>query len=59
MTFTVTTQQHDNEEDLFIEFPQEILEELGWEEGDILEWDIQDDNKIIISKVKDTIQTKE
>ena len=58
-SFTVTTQQHDNEEDLFIEFPQEILEELGWEEGDILNWDIQNDNQIIITKVKDTIQPKE
>ena len=58
-SFTVTTQQHDNEEDIFIEFPEEILEELGWEEGAILNWDIEDDNKIIITKVKDPIQPEE
>jgi len=57
-SFTVTTQQHDNEEDLFIEFPQEILEELGWEEGDTLNWDIEDDNKIIITKIENTTTIK-
>lgn len=59
MKSTVTVQQHDNEEDLFIEFPEELMQELGWEEGDLLNWEIQDDNKIIITKVNDTTKSKQ
>ena len=57
-TFTTTVQQYDNTEDYFIEIPEELCKELGWKEGDTIDWQI--DNKgIIITKVKDTSSTKE
>lgn len=39
-------------EDLFIEFPEEIIEEQGWVVGDTLEWIIHDDY-IILRKAPD------
>ncbi len=54
----VPVQQYDNTEDYFIEIPEELCKELGWKEGDTIDWQI--DNKgIIITKVKDTSSTKE
>ena len=56
-SFTVTTQQHDNEEDLFIEIPQEIIEYLGWKEGDELNWHINH-KEIILTKIENTTTIK-
>ena len=44
--------QEDENGDQYIVFPDEVTEELGWEEGDILNWDVRG-NGIVISKVND------
>ena len=54
----VEIQQYDDTEDYFIEIPQEICQELNWQEGDEIDWKI-DDHSIIITKIKDTGSTKE
>jgi len=57
--FTLEVQQYEDSEDLFVEFPEELMQELGWEEDDIIEWDIQDNNTIIIRRVEDSSSTEE
>ena len=59
MKFTTTVQQYDDTQDLFIEIPHYVLQHLGWEEGDEIDWIIQEDNTIVLRKVKDTSSTKE
>lgn len=44
--------QEDSNGDQFITLPEELMEELEWKEGDILNWDVQG-NGIILSKVND------
>ena len=39
--FTVTLEE-DGDGNLILPFPDEMLESLGWEEGDVLEW-VEDD----------------
>ena len=46
----VEIQQYDDTEDCFIEIPQEICQELNWQEGDAIDWYI-DDHSTIITKV--------
>ena len=58
MKFTTKVQQYDDTQDLFIEIPHYILQNLDWEEGDELAWGIKG-NQIILTKVKDTDSTKE
>jgi antitoxin component of MazEF toxin-antitoxin module len=58
MKFTTTVQQYDNTQDLFIEIPHYILQNLNWEEGDDLAWSISQ-GKIILTKVKDPSSTEE
>lgn len=36
-TWTLDVQQHEDGEH-FIEFPEEVLAEVGWKEGDVLKW---------------------
>ena len=44
--------QEDENGDPFITLPDELIEELGWMEGDVLDWDVRS-NGIILSKVSD------
>jgi len=53
MTFITTVQQDANQEDYFIEIPDEICKEFGWKEGDIINWDIKEDNSATLTKVEE------
>jgi bifunctional DNA-binding transcriptional regulator/antitoxin component of YhaV-PrlF toxin-antitoxin module len=52
MTSYIIEIQEDQEGELFIEFPEEIIEELGWQEGDILSWNLKGEG-IVLSKLND------
>ena len=39
-----------NGDNLYVTFTDDLLEELGWNIGDDLDWDIQTDGSIILSK---------
>ena len=49
MSYTLDLQELETGE-LFVAFPDEFLEEVGWQEGDILEWDIKG-NGITLNKL--------
>ena len=50
---TLDLQETDDGE-LFFEIPDELLENLGWEEGTVLDWTVVGDS-IRISKVPDEL----
>ena len=51
MSYILEVQEDDNG-DQYIILPEEVMEDLGWQEGDILNWDVKGEG-IIISKVND------
>ena len=57
-TFTTTVQQYADTQDLYIEIPHYILQNLDWEEGDELAWSIKA-NQIILTKVTNSSSIKE
>ena len=52
MTSYIIEVQEDQDGELFIELPEEIIEELGWQEGDILSWNLKGEG-IVLSKLND------
>lgn len=42
-------------EGCILPFPPEVIEQVGWKEGDTLLWNVGEDGKIRISKKDDTI----
>lgn len=52
MTSYIVEVQENQDGELFIEFPDEIIEELGWQEGDILSWDLKG-NGIVLSRLNE------
>lgn len=51
MSYILEVQEDENGEQ-YIVLPEEVIEDLGWQEGDILNWDIHGEG-IVISKVHD------
>ena len=49
--YIIEVQEADNG-DLFIEFPDDLIDTLGWLEGDILDWRIKDEG-IILKRLND------
>jgi bifunctional DNA-binding transcriptional regulator/antitoxin component of YhaV-PrlF toxin-antitoxin module len=49
--YIIEIQEADNG-DLFIEFPDDLIDTLGWLEGDILDWRIKDEG-IILKRLND------
>jgi bifunctional DNA-binding transcriptional regulator/antitoxin component of YhaV-PrlF toxin-antitoxin module len=45
--------QEDENGDQYITFPDEVIEELGWQQGDVLNWDVRG-NGISLTKVNDS-----
>lgn len=51
MSYYVEVQETDNG-DLFIELPEEIIETLGWEQDDLLTWDLKGSG-FVLKKLND------
>lgn len=49
-TYTVTLEG--DEDECILPLPDEILDALDWQDGDMLEWIINDDNTITLKKVQ-------
>ena len=44
-------------DDYFLTFTDELLEELGWKVGDDLNWDLQTDGSILVTKYDEATST--
>ena len=47
----ITLPVEQDDEGCFLTFTDDLLEELGWAVGDDLDWDVQADGTIIVTKV--------
>lgn len=39
--------------ELILNFPDELLESLGWKEGDVLDWSVNDDGTVTMIRVNE------
>jgi len=39
-------------EELHIELPQAIIDELDWEDGTVVEWELQDNGKVALRNIE-------
>jgi len=42
--------QEDEDGELFLEFDPTMLSQMGWHEGDILEWTVEENGTVVIEK---------
>ena len=46
----ITLPVEQDDEGCYLTFSDDLLEQLGWSVGDVLNWDEQDDGTIIVTK---------
>ena len=51
--YTTTVEYCEFGNEYFIKFPEEMMKELDWVEGDTIQWEVLDDCTVVISKVED------
>lgn len=52
MNYIVEVQEDDNGNP-FITLPDELVDEMGWQDGDVLDWDLRG-NGVVLTKVNDS-----
>ena len=48
--WTVNIEEDPDTGDLLLPFPEDMLESMGWQEGDTLSWNIDENNNITLTK---------
>jgi len=51
-TWTATVDRDPETEEWIINFPDDMMEEMGWRVGDTLDWSQDSDGTIILKKVE-------
>jgi hypothetical protein len=44
-------ENHDNPEECILTFPEDLLDRVGWVEGDKISWDLQANESVILRKI--------
>lgn len=53
-SYTLSVEEDpEDSESLLLNFPDELLESVGWKIGDVLVWNIEDDGTIVLKKKND------
>jgi hypothetical protein len=50
VSYEVITQEDPDTGDLLVPLPQELLDKMGWREGDQIEWKIDTQGRWVLSK---------
>jgi hypothetical protein len=47
----VTVQENKKTKEVYIEFPPDAIDQVGWDLGDELQWTIQEDDSVVLTKL--------
>jgi len=47
----VTVQENKKSKEVYIEFPPDAIDQVGWDLGDELQWTIQEDDSVVLTKL--------
>jgi len=49
--FESTVEYNDDFGEYFITLPEELIQSVGWEEGDVLEWQVNKDGTVVLERI--------
>ena len=52
-TYETSVEYNEDFQEYFLTLPDELLDNIGWEEGDVLEWHVNKDGTVLIERVDD------
>lgn len=54
-----TVEYNDDFDEYYITFPEEMIDRLGWEQGDVLEWVINKDGSVLLQRQEEFFEDGE
>jgi bifunctional DNA-binding transcriptional regulator/antitoxin component of YhaV-PrlF toxin-antitoxin module len=58
-THQATVEYNEDFDEYFITFPEELIVSTGWEEGDVLQWNVNKDGSVFVEKVDEFFEEEE
>jgi len=49
--FESTVEYNDDFGEYFVTLPEELIQSVGWEEGDVLEWQVNKDGTVVLERI--------
>jgi bifunctional DNA-binding transcriptional regulator/antitoxin component of YhaV-PrlF toxin-antitoxin module len=49
--FETTVEYNEDFDEYYVTLPDDLLESVGWEEGDVVEWHVNKDGTVLIERV--------
>ena len=49
--FESTVEYNDDFGEYFVTLPEELIQSVGWEEGDVLEWRVNKDGTVVLERI--------
>lgn len=50
-TYQSTVEYNEDFDEYYITFPEELIDSLGWEDGDVVEWHMNKDGSAMIERI--------
>lgn len=57
--YETTVEYNEDFDEYFLTIPDELIESLGWEEGNVVEWRVNKDGSVSMEKVDDFFDESE
>lgn len=54
--FQTTVEYNDDFDEYFLTLPEDMVDHLGWEAGDIVEWHVNKDGTVLIERVDEFLE---
>lgn len=58
-TYESTVEYNEDFNEYYLTIPNELLDSLGWEEGDVIDWHLNKDGTMLLSRVDEEFYSEE
>lgn len=58
-TYESTVEFNEDFDEYYLTIPNELLDSLGWEEGDVIDWHLNKDGTVLLSRVDEEFYSEE
>ena len=52
-TYQTTVEYNEDFDEYYVVLPEDLIERLAWEDGDVVEWHINKDGTVLLERVDD------
>jgi len=58
-TYETTVEYNEDFDEYYITLPDELIESLAWDEGDVVEWHMNKDGTVLVERVDEFFESEQ